>query len=618
MQTEPRLCLTGVIAHHWGIRSFRPLQREAIDAVLSGRDSLVVLPTGGGKSLCYQAPAVFRQETTVVISPLISLMKDQVDGLRSSGIGAVQLDSSQTPEERIACGRELRQGRVRLLFLSPERLVQSETCELLKELEVRTFAIDEAHCISHWGHDFRPEYRQLRKLKEIFPAASVHAYTATATEQVRQDIIQQLGLVNPEILVGDFDRKNLTYRVVSRRGPLLRQVIDVVDRHRDEGGIIYCIRRSDVDELTQALIEHGVKALPYHAGLTSQQRSQTQEAFTDEKCDVVVATVAFGMGIDRSNVRYVLHTAMPKSLEHYQQETGRAGRDGLAAECVLLYSGADFFTWKAVIEQSAANQNADTSFLQNAIAHLREIDRYCRSALCRHQLLVHYFGQRYESDNCGACDMCMGDTISVPNALEVAQKILSCVARVKERYGIGHVSSILRGENLAAIREKGHDKLSVYGLLKESSQHDVREWIYQLISQGALFFEDIQSVSGHTYSILRLNQASWEVMRGTRSVRLIEPAKLKKGQPAKASSVSEKSWDGVDKELFEKLRALRRRLADERRVPPYIIFNDATLRELATVKPTSLVRMLSISGIGDTKLRDFGSHFLEVIVEHSR
>src|SRR5205823_3005568 len=343
-----------------------------------------------GKSLCYQAPAVLRGDTTVVISPLISLMKDQVDSLRACGVPATQIDSSQSPEERSAFEMDIIQGAVRLLFVSPERLVLTDFYRLLRQIQVRTFAIDEAHCISHWGHDFRPEYRQLNRLKELFPEASVHAYTATATERVRQDIIAQLGLKDPEVLVGNFDRPNLTYRVHSRRD-LMKQVLEVIDRHSREAGIIYCIRRRDVDELAAALQQHGCKVVPYHAGLTAEQRKAAQDAFAAEQCDIVVATVAFGMGIDRSNVRYVLHTAMPKSLEHYQQETGRAGRDSLEAECVLLHSGQDFLTWKYIIEKSAADPGVDPAFVPGALKHLEDMDRYCRGAVCRHRALVQYF-----------------------------------------------------------------------------------------------------------------------------------------------------------------------------------------------------------------------------------
>lgn len=601
--------LKDVIARHWGFHSFRPLQEPAMRAVLDDRDSLVVLPTGGGKSLCYQAPAVLRGETTVVVSPLISLMKDQVDGLRGCGVPAVQIDSSQSPTERFASEMDIQQGAVRLVFVSPERLVNTDFYRLLQRTDVRTFAIDEAHCISHWGHDFRPEYRQLSRLREAFPQASLHAYTATATEQVRRDIVAQLGLREPEVLVGDFDRPNLTYRVLSRQD-LMKQVGDVLDRHRDEAGIIYCLRRADVDLLTVALAGSGRRVMPYHAGLSSEQRQATQDAFAAEECDLVVATVAFGMGIDRSNIRFVLHTAMPKSVEHYQQETGRAGRDGLEAECVLLYSGADTMTWKRILEKSAAEASAGPEFLGPALKHLDDMDRYCRGAVCRHRALVEYFGQAYEPASCSACDLCLGDVEEVADASVVAQKILSCVARVKESFGINHVVGVLRGEDTDNIRRRGHDQLTTYGLLSEHRKADVRDWIYQLLGQGVLL------QVGDEYPVLRLNPASWEVMRGQRSVRLVQPVRRRKGERPEKSKADAVSWEGVDHELFEELRGLRRKLAEEREVPPYVIFSDATLRELARVRPSSLERMRLVYGVGDTKLRDLGPRFLALLDEH--
>jgi ATP-dependent DNA helicase RecQ len=609
--------LKGVIERHWGFRTFRPLQEQAMRAVLEGRDSVVVMPTGGGKSLCYQAPAVLRGETTVVVSPLISLMKDQVDSLRAIDVPAAQVDSSQTSSERFAYEMDVRQGAVRLLFVSPERLVNTDLYRVLRQINVRTFAIDEAHCISHWGHDFRPEYRMMGKLKEHFPGASVHAYTATATERVRQDISTQLGLQNPEVLVGNFDRANLTYRVLARRDPA-KQVLEVLERHRGEAGIIYCIRRNDVDELTPRLQKQGFKALAYHAGLSAEDRRASQEAFAAEQCDLVVATVAFGMGIDRSNIRFVLHTAMPKSVEHYQQETGRAGRDGLEAECVLLYSGADFLLWKSIIEKSAAEAGADPAFAQSALRHLDDMDRYSRGAVCRHKALVEYFGQPFPAPTCGACDLCLGDTEEVRDAVVVAQKILSCVARVQERFGINHVIGVLRGEESEKIQKFHHDKLSTFGLLRDQGKADIRDWIYQLIGQGVLDQHQLELSSGDRVPILRLNAGSWEVMRKERSVRLLQPVRRKKGAKAEKSKAEAVSWEGVDRDLFEALRGLRRQLAEERQVPPYVIFNDATLRQLAVVRPSTLERMRLVSGVGDAKLREFGELFLKAIQEHCR
>jgi ATP-dependent DNA helicase RecQ len=606
-----------VILHHWGINKLRPLQEPAMKAVLAGRDSLVVLPTGGGKSLCYQAPAVLKDDTTVVISPLISLMKDQVDSLQSCGIKALQLNSSLSLAQQSEYTKEIKQGSIKLLFVSPERLIQTDLYQLLQEINVRTFAIDEAHCISHWGHDFRPEYRQLARLKEMFPGASVHAYTATATEHVRQDILKQLNLQHPEILIGNFDRPNLTFLVTSRREPT-KQITEVIERHPGDGGIVYCLRRSDVDSLATALKKSGIKALPYHAGLSSEQRTKTQDAFVTEQCDVVVATVAFGMGIDRSNVRYVIHAGLPRSIEHYQQETGRAGRDGLEAECVLFYSGADFFVWKSIIEKSAAEAEVAPDFLPNSLKQLKDIDNYCRAAACRHSLLVRYFGQDYLAESCAACDICLGLTISVPDSDIIAQKILSCVARVKERFGVGYVVSVLRGDNTQNIRNKGHDKLSTYGLLKDQSAADVRDWIYQLISQEVLWQEELEIEPGKTVPILRLNRDSWQVMRKERNIRLVQPLRPKKGEESKKSKTDTESWTGVDRDLFEELRSLRKQLAQERQVPPYIIFADATLRELSKVRPSSLQRMRKIYGIGDTKLRDFGQLFLNLLTDQCK
>ena len=608
--------LKKLIQRHWGFPSFRPLQEPAMRAVLDGRDSVVVLPTGGGKSLCYQAPAVLRGGTTVVLSPLIALMKDQVDSLHECGIHeAVQLDSSQSPAEQRAAWEQLRDGKNKLLFLSPEKLVLSDLYQLLRDIGVCTFAIDEAHCISHWGHDFRPEYRQLGRIKELFPHAAVHAYTATATERVRTDIAQQLGLRDPEVLVGNFDRPNLNYRVLPRHD-LVKQVLEVIERHPHEAGIIYCITRREVDDLTATLQARGLNVRGYHAGLSTEERSAAQEAFAAEKCDLIVATVAFGMGIDRSNIRFVLHTGMPKSIEHYQQETGRAGRDGLEAECVLLHSGADFASWKYLIEKSAQEGGASEEYVTSAMKHLSDMDRYARGAICRHRALVQYFGQTYNKASCAACDMCLGDNEPVADAAVIAQKILSCVARVNERFGIGHVIDVLRGSESEKVRKFGHEKLSTYGLLSDKNKDDVRDWIYQLISQQVLRQHDLVLPSGEKVPLLGLTEGSWEVMRGQRDVRLVQLVRRKKGERAERSGADTVSWDGVDRELFETLRGVRSKLAEERGVPPYIIFNDSTLRELARVRPSSLERMRYISGIGDAKLRDYGERFLQLIRQH--
>ena len=572
-------------------------------AALSRRDSLVVMPTGGGKSLCYQAPAVLQPEVTIVVSPLISLMKDQVDGLRECGVAAAQLNSSLPSFEQREVERDVMEGTVRLLFVSPERLATNGFRELLRRASVKTFAIDEAHCISHWGHDFRPEYRQLRALREEFPDAAMHAYTATATPQVRRDIAQQLGLRDPLVLVGDFDRSNLTYRVLPRQDEA-KQVVEVIERHRGEAGIVYCIRRKDVDSLTEKLRRRGYNALPYHAGLTQDERRAAQDAFANEKCDLVVATVAFGMGIDRSNVRFVLHTAMPKSVEHYQQESGRAGRDGLEAECVLLYSGSDFMTWKSMLGGETAT---DPEYAQSALRHLNDMDRYSSGAKCRHRALVEYFGQQAGAENCNACDICLGETEEVPDALVVAQKILSCVVRVRESFGVGHVVGVLRGEDSDKIRSRQHDQLSTYGLLKGHARNDVREWVYQLIAQ------DFLAQTGDEYPVLRLGTRAREVLKGYAEVRLRQPAVRKRDAAQSTIRRTVIIDDGTyDRQLFEALRAWRRGEAEERGVPPYVIFSDKTLRELARVRPTTRYELREIYGIGDAKLEAFGDAVLDL------
>lgn len=598
--------LLEIIQKHWGYSSLRPLQEEAMLAALSGRDSLVVMPTGGGKSLCYQAPAILSDHITVVVSPLISLMKDQVDGLLANGIAAAQVNSSQSFGENRITEQELFAKRLKLLFVSPERLALPGFREMLRRAKVKTFAIDEAHCISHWGHDFRPEYRQLRTLREEFPEASVQAYTATATPEVREDIARQLGLRDPAMLVGDFDRPNLTYRVLPRQDES-KQVLDVIERHRGEAGIIYCTRRKDVDALAEKLRKRGENVVAYHAGLTQEERHDAQEKFSSEKCDIVVATVAFGMGIDRSNVRFVLHTAMPKSVEHYQQESGRAGRDGLEAECVLLHSGADFMTWKSMITETAT----DPEYVKSAIRHLNDIDRYCSGAKCRHRALVEYFGQDFAAETCNACDLCLGETEEVADALIVAQKIISCVVRVRESWGVGHVVGVLRGEDTEKIRDRQHDQLSTYGLLKGHTRHDVREWVYQLVSQGFLL------QTADEYPKLRKGPRAHEVLKGFADVKLRQPAVRKKdpGAPSTSSPARRAAVDDgpYDRDVFNTLRTWRREEAQERGVPPYVIFSDRTLRELARVKPKTLYELRGIYGIGDAKLEAFGKKLVALL-----
>jgi ATP-dependent DNA helicase RecQ len=590
----------------WGFDTLRPLQTEAITAAVDGRDSLVVLPTGGGKSLCYQLPPLLSETTDVVVSPLVSLMKDQVDALEAIGYPAAAIHGGLSLLERRKIYDRLRAGELRLLFTAPERLFGSGLLDTLTTVGVRRFAIDEAHCISQWGHDFRPEYRQLATLRERFPQASMHAFTATATPRVREDIANQLALRNPETLVGIFDRPNLTYRVVPRTDKT-RQTLEVLGRHAGEASIIYCISRRETEELAAKLTAAGLLAHPYHAGLESAQRHRTQEAFAKETIDVVVATVAFGMGIDRSNVRLVLHTALPKSLEAYQQETGRAGRDGLAAECVLLYSSADVFSWESLIRRGSDSSELDEEqterFIAGQLEHLHQMRRYAQAARCRHAALSEYFGQTYEASNCGGCDVCLGETQNLPDSHVTAQKIISCVARLGERFGVRHVSEVLRGAKTAAIQRHGHERLSTYGLLAELDQRTCENLVHQLLDQ------DYLSRSSGDRPVVTLNARSWEVLRDQREVVLLEP-RLKQATRSRSEA---DDWEGVDRNLFERLRQWRRRVADSRGKPAWTILDDKALRSIARDQPDSPAALLRCKGIGEKRLADHGAAILEIV-----
>jgi len=591
--------LLNVLQTHWGYSAFRPLQREAIEAVLTARDSVVVLPTGGGKSLCYQAPAVLMDGVAIIVSPLISLMKDQVDSLQEIGIPAAAVYSGVSNAERIQIANDVRAGTLKLLYVSPERLVSERMLAFLREHKVSFVAVDEAHCISNWGHDFRPEYRMLGQLREMFPGIGVHGFTATATEQVRHDIAAQLHLHEPEYLVGSFDRPNLQYRVL-RRTNKGTQIREVLERHPGDAGIIYCISRKEVDELAATLQTAGVKALPYHAGLSDEDRHRNQDAFVNEQADVVVATVAFGMGIDKSNVRFVMHTGAPKSLEHYQQETGRAGRDGLESECVLLYGGNDFVIWRKM------NSELSGDAAQQAERNLELIERYATSVVCRHKGLVEHFGQTYERGNCEACDVCLDQQDTLDDALVVAQKILSCVVRVNENFGADYVAQVLTGSREQRILTNKHDQLSTWGLLQSHDKRAVREWIEQLCGQDLLRREG-------EYRILKVTPAGRQVLRGESTPRLLKPVDPKKAAKPRASR---NFTEGMDAGLFEALRKLRRELADERGVPPFVVFGDVTLQDLARRRPTSPEGFRHVHGVGDQKAKQYATAFLDEIARY--
>lgn len=596
--------LLGVLQRYWGYDGFRPLQEEAMRSVLDGRDSVVVLPTGGGKSLCYQAPAMCLDGLAIVVSPLISLMKDQVDALVSNGIPAAFVNSTQTGAERSRVADDLRGGRVKLLYVSPEKLVQDRMIEFLKDLNVSTFAIDEAHCVSEWGHDFRPEYRQLNLLRENFPTIGLHAYTATATERVREDIVRSLELRQPDILVGSFDRPNLIYKV-ERRKSGLGQVREILDRHRGESGIIYCTTRADVDKLSLELSGQDFQTRPYHAGMPDDERRRNQEAFIEERCDIIVATVAFGMGIDKSNVRFVIHYGMPKALENYQQESGRSGRDGLEAECCLLYSGSEMIRWKKMIEESSPGPAREA-----ALQSLDAMTRFATGATCRHKSLVNYFGQDLpaeQTESCGACDVCLGQLDLVEDSLVVGQKILSSVFRQDQRFGSDYTTMVLKGSKEQRVLQNGHDQLSTYGLLADVAQKTIRDWIEQLVGQNFLKKEG-------EYNLLKITDNGWKLLRGEAMPKLLKPAAPTK-EKRKAAVIAD-SWDGVDRELFDSLRGLRRSKADAMGVPAYIVFSDTTLRDMARWRPTTIAGFHSIKGVGEKKLADFGQEFITHIIDY--
>jgi ATP-dependent DNA helicase RecQ len=599
MQTE--LDLLAPLKRYFGFTSFRPLQEEIIRDSLAGRDVFALLPTGGGKSLCFQLPALVREGLTLVVSPLIALMKDQVDALQAAGIAATFLNSSLTSEESRKRLRGLHAGEYRLLYVAPERLLLSGFLEDLQRWNVRLIAVDEAHCISEWGHDFRPEYRQLAEVRALFPAVPCMALTATATERVRADIVTHLHLHAARSYVASFNRPNLAYRVLAKHAPY-DQLLAFLRERPQEGGIVYCMARKTTERVAANLTADGVPARAYHAGLTPEERSRHQELFLRDEVRVVCATIAFGMGINKPNVRYVVHYDLPKNIEGYYQETGRAGRDGLPGECVLLFSPGDVVKQQVFINEKPGEQEQLVAREQ-----LQQMVHYAESRVCRRAELLRYFSEIYPEDNCGACDNCLSPRETFDGTIP-AQKLLSCVYRIRERsgfaVGLNHVVEVLTGAATEKVLKWGHYQLSTYGI---GAEHHRPEWAAigrELIRLGYL------RQNAAKFNVIELTDEGLAVLKSRAPITLTKPATA----PAKKAH---RSGDiACDEMLFARLRELRKRLADERDVPAYIIFSDVSLRQMARAYPTDERAFAQISGVGERKLREFGASCMAEVVAH--
>ncbi len=589
-----------ILKQYWGHESFLPHQQEAIDCVLKNEDSLLVLPTGGGKSACYQIPALALNSLALVVSPLIALMKDQVDGLCLNGVPAACINSTMTIAEKRQVTDQLKAGELKLLYISPEKLAQERSLNFLKTLDLNFIAVDEAHCISQWGHDFRPDYRQLGNLRKIFPKISFHAYTATATREVQKDIAVQLNLKNPHFLIGSFDRPNLTYRVFRKSSRHFAQIMEILERHSGQAGIIYCQSRREVEETAARLADTDRAVWPYHAGMANHERKINQEAFINHEAGIIVATIAFGMGIDKSNIRFVIHSGLPKALENYQQESGRAGRDSLPAECVLFHNSNDLQRW-----QRTLNETTHETGSEGAQRSLQAMSNYAQGIDCRHRTLVNYFGQDLDKENCGHCDICLEEMPKIEDPLTTGQKIISSILRQGENFGLHYSTQVLKGSNDRRIKTNNHDQLSTWGLLKGQKTEQIKAWLDHLISQGFLIREG-------EYQILKVAPTGRALLRGEKSPRLLG---IKTAPSSSAPVSAETILTSQELELFADLRELRRELASARKVPPYVIFSDASLYDMTRRRPTNLDLFRQAKGVGDMKLHDFGEIFTTRIKE---